>query len=597
MRVEEGFQPVPFVEGNPYSTDPVLPALLNRILPSDIFQDVSKDLERLGGEVLTNVRDLSKLATPPELIQYDSWGRRVDELRTSEGWRGLKERFQREGTVAIAYERKYGEHSRPYAFAKLFISVADSEVVDCPLSMTDGVARVLELTGSPQLKQDILTRLISRDPAHAYTAGQWMTERPGGSDVSRTETVATPVPGATTAYGPQYKLDGFKWFSSATDSDVALALARTGRPEDGSRGLSLFLIPVRLPLVRPAGTPRPSALTNNIYIHRLKNKFGTKVVPTAELSIQGAEAYLLGQPNQGVKLITPVLNITRTHSALGSVAYLRKCLAIATAHSHGRAIKGGRQLLRDTPLHVAELARLHVLYRALVHFIFGSIVLLGKTECGVANESESLRLRLLTPAIKAFAAEKCVTAMEECMTMLGGEGYMVENGITKLIQDGLVEKIWEGTITVLSLDLVRVVEKSAALDAFIKWANDIIASCPSALAQTLGEPLAVLRKALSALLDAYKTPLHPLVPRPALFLFCHIASSVYLLEHAIWASNMSEPGHEIDAETFKRWVLEGGLDVALENVRRAKASSQDRMQTDSAIVYGAKGAGKVAPRL
>ncbi|KAI0822224.1 acyl-CoA dehydrogenase/oxidase [Trametes gibbosa] len=596
MRVEEGFQPVPFVEGNPYSTDPVLPALLKRILPSDVFADVSKDLERFGGEVLTTVRELCKQATPPQLVQYDSWGRRVDELRTSEGWRGLKDVFQREGVVAIPYERKYGEHSRAYAFAKLFISVADSEVIDCPLSMSDGVARVLELIGSPKLKDEIYSRLISRDPAHAYTAGQWMTERPGGSDVSRTETVASPVPGTTSSFGPTYNIDGFKWFSSATDSDVALALARTGSPEDGSRGLSLFLIPVRLPLIRPPGAPRPSALTNNIHIHRLKNKFGTKIVPTAELSIQGAEAYLLGQVNQGVKLITPVLNITRTHSAIGSTAYLRKCLAIATAHSHGRAIRGGKQLLRDTPLHVAELARLHVLYRALVHFVFGSILLLGKTECGAASESESLRLRLLTPAIKAFAADKCVAAMEECMTMLGGEGYMEENGITKLIQDGLVEKIWEGTITVLSLDLVRVVEKSGALDAFLKWANDTLDACPAALAMTLEEPLAFLRKALLALPDAYKAAAHPLVPRPALFLFSHIASSVYLLEHAIWASTTSEPGHEIDAETFKRWVLEGGLDLALENVRRAKSSSQNRTQTDSAIVYGTTG-GKVAARL
>ncbi len=75
------------------------------------------------------MRELSKHATPPQLIQYDSWGRRVDELRTSEGWRGLKELYQREGTVAIPYERKYGEHSRSYGFAKLFVSVADSEVV------------------------------------------------------------------------------------------------------------------------------------------------------------------------------------------------------------------------------------------------------------------------------------------------------------------------------------------------------------------------------------------------------------------------------------------------------------------------------------
>ncbi|TBU62249.1 acyl-CoA dehydrogenase/oxidase [Dichomitus squalens] len=597
MRIEEGFQPVPFEEGNPYATDPALPSLLKRILPRDVFRHVDEDLERFGGEVLTTLRETSKLSTPPQLIQYDNWGRRVDELRTSEGWRRMKDIFHREGLVSIAYERKYGEHSRPYGFAKLFLATADSDVTDCPMSMTDGVARVIELIGSETLKRDVLARLTSRDPAAAYTAGQWMTERPGGSDVSRTETVAAPDTASQhDEYGPRYKLDGFKWFSSATDSDVALALARTGRPEDGSRGLSLFLVPVRLPLVRDPGAPRPSAVTNNIFIHRLKNKFGTKIVPTAELSINGAQAFLLGEPNQGVKLITPVLNITRTHSAVGSVGYLRKCLAIATAYSSVRKIRSGTQLLKDTPLHVAELAKLHVLYRALLQLTFGSIVLLGKAECGVASESEGLRLRLLTPAIKAFTAEKCVTAMEECMACLGGEGYMEENGIAKLIPDGIVEKIWEGTITVLSLDLVRAAEKSTAMDAFVKWAHEVLQSCSRSLSEPLGGPLAFLRLAVDELANAYKGPIHPLLPRPALFLFCHVASSLYLLEQAIWAVNEGEPEAQNDVEVFRRWVLEGGLDTALENVRRTKKLQKDRVQSDVAIVYGS-GGGRTAAKL
>ncbi|THG95381.1 hypothetical protein EW026_g6265 [Hermanssonia centrifuga] len=294
--------------------------------------------------------------------------------------------------------------------------------------MTDGSARVLETIGTPAMQEDILPRLISRDPEIAFTAGQWMTERPGGSDVSQTETVATPVSNVTSPYGPVYNINGFKWFSSATDSDVALALARTGPPNSGSRGLSLFLIPLRRPLIRPTSAPRPSALSNNIKVHRLKNKVGTKILPTAELSLEGAEAYLLGPINQGVKLIAPVLNITRIHSAIGSVGSLRRCLAVATAYSSVRSIAAGKQLLKDTPLHVAELAKVNVLYRALVHLTFGAVALLGKTECGVASEGEEMRLRMLTPAVKAFTSDKASGAMEECMAALGGQGYMEENG-------------------------------------------------------------------------------------------------------------------------------------------------------------------------
>ena len=290
-------------------------------------------------------------------------------------------------------------------------------------------------------------------------------QRPGGSDVSQTETIATEIPGATSPYGLMYSINGFKWFSSATDSDVALALVRTGPSNSGSRGLSLFLIPLRKPLFRARGEPRPSALTNNIKIHRLKNKVGTKVVPTAELSIEGAEAYLLGPLNQGVKLITPVLNITRIHSATGSIGAVRRCLAVATAYSAVRTINGGKQLLKDNVLHVAELARANLIYRALTHLLFNTILLLGKTECCTATEAEELRLRMLTPAVKAFAAEKASTVMEECMTMLGGQGYMEESRFGTNIRDALVEKIWEGTITVLSLDIVRATSNRSRSDS------------------------------------------------------------------------------------------------------------------------------------
>lgn len=93
-----------------------------------------------------------------------------------------------------------------------------------------------------------------------------MTERPGGSDVSLTETTARPLsPNSTPKPGDKFVLDGFKWFSSATDGDVALALARTGGK--GSKGLSLFLIRLR----------DEQGRTNGVFVHRLKKKFGTKV--------------------------------------------------------------------------------------------------------------------------------------------------------------------------------------------------------------------------------------------------------------------------------------------------------------------------------
>jgi alkylation response protein AidB-like acyl-CoA dehydrogenase len=209
-------------------------------------------------------------------------------------------------------------------------------------------------------------------------------QRSGGSDVSLTETKATPARPSAHSLGDTYILDGFKWFSSATDSDVSVALARTGTMEPGSCGLSLFLVPLRLPLFHGLASP----ISNNIYVHRLKDKLGTRAVPTAELSLEDAETYLIGNPGAGVKHVVTVLGITRIHSAVGSIGAL--------------LIEGGRRCLSKSPLHVAELAKISLTYRALTHMTFGVAHLLGKSECGTANTDDELRLRLLTPVVKGF---------------------------------------------------------------------------------------------------------------------------------------------------------------------------------------------------
>ncbi|KAF5360912.1 hypothetical protein D9756_004892 [Leucocoprinus leucothites] len=595
MRIEEGFQQIPFPQSNVYTSDPVLPGLLRRLLPRCTFEEVEPDLIRFGDEVITTIRALGDGTKiyPPQLVQFDQWGRRVDELHTSEGWRNLKAVAQKEGIPSIFYERKFKEFSRIYGFAKVILMVGDSHEVFCPLSMTDGTARIIELIGNEQIKKDILSRLISRDPATAFTAGQWMTERPGGSDVSLTETNATSA-GETTSYGHKYCLDGFKWFSSATDSEISVALARTGTLEQGSRGLSLFLIPLRLPLFPSPNSPKPRSTSNNIFVHRLKNKVGTHALPTAELSLQGTEGYLLGELGKGVKNITPVLNITRVWSSTASVGNLRKCLAIATSYATVRRIQSGKTLLKDAPIHVAQLAEINLLYRALVHFVFGIIALLGKAECGEGTkeqkENVERRLRILTPVVKAYAAEKACAGMEEAMASLGGAGYMEENGFGRSIRDALVEKIWEGTVTVLALDLVRSAADPKNLKAFISWARSVITSTPSGLSQELKASFSILDEALVELSTTYTKQISPLVPRPALVLVGSIASSVYLLEHAIWSYTQKETEAGLDVEVFSRWIVQSGLEGNIAEVKKAKNADlvQERVKANEKLVFGTK---------
>lgn len=154
------------------------------------------------------------------------------------------------------------------------------------------------------------------------------SQRLGGSDVSQTETTAVPTSRLPQDLGKPYILNGFKWFSSAAEGNIAVALARTGGPSSGARGLSLFLVPVRLP-----NSPWNTPLANGVKMHRLKDKFGTHGVPTAELSLNDTRAWLVGPLNDGVKAISSMLNLSRIHSAIHSIGSLARCLSIARSYS------------------------------------------------------------------------------------------------------------------------------------------------------------------------------------------------------------------------------------------------------------------------
>ena len=161
---------MPKALGEPYTRDSPLAALLHRLLPPAARDEIERDLERVSSGHLER-KALCALADEPRLIQYDHYGKRTDDLRTSEGWRGLKAAFASAGLMATPYERRHGAYSRLHWAALLSVLAPDSAMVACPYAMTDGAARVLELIGSPALKQEWLPRLLSRDPAVAIQAG------------------------------------------------------------------------------------------------------------------------------------------------------------------------------------------------------------------------------------------------------------------------------------------------------------------------------------------------------------------------------------------------------------------------------------------
>ncbi|GAA5832373.1 hypothetical protein JCM11251_006426 [Rhodosporidiobolus azoricus] len=618
MRIEEGFQQVPLTLALAYSDDHVLQSLLERLLPAEVHAKVDQELRRFEQGIAREIRPLASTidtnpsSIEPSITQFDQWGQRVDILHTSEEWRALKGIAAEEGLWSIPHERKDAEFSRVHSFAKSYLFVPDSMYVGCPASMTDGAVRVLELAGTEEMKVEVLPRLLSREPSQAWTAGQWMTERPGGSDVSLTETTAVPLfPSQPIRPGAPFLLNGFKWFSSATDGDVALALARTGSLESGSKGLSLFLVKLRDPA---------SGKTNGICVHRLKKKFGTKALPTAELELKDCVAQLVGPLGGGVKIISTVLNITRLHSSMSCISALRRGLDLAKAFARVRHYGGNLDArLQDSAMHTNALASSEIVQRALLHFFFGVVGLLGRSEAleagrgeGPFTPDEQWKLRLLTPVIKSYAADLSTVELLRLMEALGGQGYMTENQFGRLIGDASVERIWEGTTSVLALDVVRVIRssKGIAMESFDTWARTVLSSASSlpsyaSLSPLISDRLSLLTSVSQRFLPSSSASFangkaDDRLPRPLLFLLGSLASTLYLLEHAVWSARKNRPESEMDEWVVERWADHGGVRETVRVLERLLSEDDEKgkreMGMEKALVYGLPGK-KLASRL
>ena len=426
--------------GNQYDTDRVLRSYLRRVLPDDVHAAVRPGLRAMGDRAGHDLYELqqSTLREEPMLTQWGPWGDRVDRIEVTEVWKRAEEIAAEEGVVATAYEQTHGRHSRVHQMALAYLFIPSTDMYGCPLAMTDGAARTLLDRGRESLVEAAVPHFTARDPASFWTAGQWMTEVSGGSDVSNTRTTARPTDGEA------WRLYGRKWFTSAITANVALALARPDDNPPGSKGVALFYVPIR----------EGNALADGIYVNRLKNKLGTRKLPTAELTLDGATAYpVTDELRHGTRAIAPMLTVTRTWNAVTAAAYLRRGVALARDYARKRTAFGNALL--DQPLHQKTLADLQAQLEGMVHLAFRVAELLGHQEADTASEADRALLRLLTPIAKLTTARQAVSGTSEVVEAFGGGGYIEDTGVPPLLRDAQVLPIWEGTTNVLALDLLR----------------------------------------------------------------------------------------------------------------------------------------------
>src|SRR5258708_21529054 len=440
-------QPAPQL-GNQYTDDRVLRSYLARALPAEMLKAIERELLELGelaGGELYRLQIADRLNEPVHTL-WDAWGNRVDHIEVSPLWKRAERLAAERGLIATAYERRTGRHARIHQFALVHLFTPATDVYSCPLAMTDGAARALAASGNKQLIERALPHLTSRDPAQFWTSGQWMTESTGGSDVGLTQTIAKRD-------GARWRLYGRKWFTSAATSQMALTLARPEGNPGGGKGLALFYVETR----------NAAGQLDNILVHRLKDKFGTRKVPTAELTLDGTPAWAVAGESEGVRNIAPMLNVTRTWNAVSAVSYMRRGLALARDYAKKRVVFGAP--LADKPLHADTLAGLQAEYEAGFQLTFYAVELLGRDDADCLDAGGKDLLRLLTPITKLTTGKQAVALLPEIVERFGGAGYVEDTGIPVLLRDAQVFSIWEGTTNVLALDALRALQAGGALGA------------------------------------------------------------------------------------------------------------------------------------
>jgi putative acyl-CoA dehydrogenase len=416
------------------------------LVPYNVFEaDVAlrEALEREGGDWgVDRVRDAGSLAgseeardhaercerNEPRLVTHDRYGNRVDQVELDPSWHWLLREAIERGLHALPWrEPQPGGHVVRGALTFVW-GQADAGVL-CPVSMTYSV--IPALREAPDLAAEWEPRLTDLDYERGALAGMAMTEKQGGSDVRANTTQAEP------AGGDEYEITGHKWFCSYPSCDVFLTLAQA--PD----GLSCFLF--------EGGDP-------GFRIQRLKDKLGTRSLPSSEVEFQGVRGRLVGEEGRGVQTIVRMVNHTRLDCLLGSAAGMRWGTAQAAHHARHRMAFG--KLLAEQPLMRNVLADLQVESEAATAAAF--------RVARAYDEDDAAFRRFATAVLKYWVCKRGPGHANEALECLGGNGFVEESGLPRLYRDSPLNSIWEGSGNVAALDVLRVMAKEPeGLPAFL----------------------------------------------------------------------------------------------------------------------------------
>ncbi len=365
----------------------------------------------------------------PRLLTHDRYGHRIDQVELDPSWHWLlRGAVEREIHALPWRDPQPGAHVARAALELLWTQ-ANAGVI-CPVSMTYSAVPALRV--DPALAAEWEPRLTLPDYENGALCGMAMTEKQGGSDVRAN------ITRAESAGDGWWELHGHKWFCSYPPCDVFLVLAQTGSPP----ALSCFL------LERGPG----------MEFQRLKDKLGTRSLPSSEVEFKGAAARMLGAEGRGVATIIEMVTHTRLDCVIGSAAGIRRGVAEAVWHARHRSAFGAR--LYEQPLMRNVLADLALESEAAT----ATALRLARSY----DEGDGTFRRFATAVLKYWVCKRATAHAAESLECLGGNGYVEESPMPRLLRDSPLNGIWEGSGNVMSLDVLRAMSREPdGLPAFL----------------------------------------------------------------------------------------------------------------------------------
>ena len=474
---------------NWYEIDPNLRALMDRHVTAD--RAGAEELlthwgELCGGPIARRAEVVDR--NPPQLKRYDEWGEEVCEVVHHPDAVANKRDIWEQGAAGARRSGKQIPAVLGSAFTYL-LSQSDTGMV-CATGMTGGVEGFVERFAPPGVRESVLSHIQSIGFDSAWDGAMFMTEIRGGSDLSSSDTVATQKNGA-------WVLNGSKWFCSNADASAIATLARPEGAEVGLPGLALFLVLAE----------RSDGTRNGIRIKRIKDKLGTKSVPTAEIDFVDAEAYILSNPNpgagsggRGLNRMMSMVNGSRLGVATMGLGIMRRSFLEGAIYASHRTAFG--KPLSDLPLVRETLVKMAVEIEAVSSVVFESSSLAGSS----GNEQDRQLYRILVPLSKFRGARGGLEHATMAVELHGGNGYIETWPVARQLRDAQCHTIWEGTENIICLDVLRSMRREQAHDALIGRIEAALAAADHSLLardrDIVAESLREARSAIDFILGA-----------------------------------------------------------------------------------------------